>query len=104
VRADDDAMRVQHSAPQLRISPLVRFVRARNESDGDREVGRNDCLLLLRERDCRREEPGDLGGRVIEQCVVSSRHWHVGNIACSNGVHTLRDSCSISCFIRRTAM
>jgi hypothetical protein len=60
VRADDDTMCVQHSAPQLPISPLVRFVRARNESDGDGEVGRNGRLLLPRKRDCRREEPGDL--------------------------------------------
>jgi hypothetical protein len=65
VRADDDTMGVQHSAPQLPIPPLVRFVRARNESDGDREVGRNGCLLLPRERDCRRDEPGDLCGWVI---------------------------------------
>jgi hypothetical protein len=55
-------MRVQHAAPQLPILPLVRFVRARNESDGHGEVGRNDCLLLVRERDCRCEEPGDLRG------------------------------------------
>jgi hypothetical protein len=61
-RADDDTMRVQHSAPQLPIRPLVRFVRARNETDGDGEVGRNDCLLLPRERDRRGEEPGDLCG------------------------------------------
>jgi hypothetical protein len=60
VRADDDTMRAQHSAPQLPIPPLVRFVRTRNESDGDGEVGRNGCLLLPRERNCRREEPGDL--------------------------------------------
>ena len=65
MRADDDTMRVQHSAPQLPIPPLVWFVRARNESDGDGEVGRNGCLLLPRERDCRREEPGDLCGWVI---------------------------------------
>jgi hypothetical protein len=62
VRADDDTMRIQHPAPQLRICPLVRFVRARNESNGYGEVGRDDCLLLLRERDCRRKEPGDLCG------------------------------------------
>ena len=65
VRADDDTMRVQNSAPQRLIPPLVRFVRARNESDGDGEVGRNGNLLLPRERDCRREEPGDLCGWVI---------------------------------------
>jgi hypothetical protein len=65
VRADDDTMRVQHSAPQLPIPPLVRFVRARNESDGDGEVGCNGCLLLPRECDCRCEEPGGLGGWVI---------------------------------------
>ena len=60
MRADDDTMRVQHSTPQLPIPPLVRFVRARNKSDRDGEVGRNGPLLLPRERDCRREEPGDL--------------------------------------------
>jgi hypothetical protein len=65
LRADDDTMRVQHSAPQLPIPPLVRFVRARNESNGDGEVGRNGCLLLSCERDCRREKPGDLCGWVI---------------------------------------
>jgi hypothetical protein len=65
VRADDDTMRVQHPAPQFPIPPLVWFVRARNESNGDGEVGRNYCLLLPCERDCRREEPGDLCGRVI---------------------------------------
>ena len=64
-RGDDDAMRVQHSAPQVPISPLVRFVCTRNERDGDWEVGRNGRLLLPRERDCRREEPGDLCGWVI---------------------------------------
>ena len=58
--ADNDAMRVQHSAPQLPIPPLVRFVRARNESDGDGEMVHDGCLLLPRERDCRREEPGEL--------------------------------------------
>ena len=71
-RGDDDAMRVQHSAPQLPIHPLVRLVCARNESDGDGEVGRNGILLLPHERDCRREEPEDLGGWVIKRCVVSS--------------------------------
>jgi hypothetical protein len=62
VGADDDTMRVQHAAPQLPIPPLVRFVRARNETDGDGEVGCNGSLLLPRERDCRRKEPGDLCG------------------------------------------
>ena len=65
MRADDDRMRVQHSAPQLPVPPLVRFVRARNEGDGDGEVGRNGCLLLSRERDSRREKPGDLCGWMI---------------------------------------
>ncbi len=65
VSADDDTVRVQHPAPQLPIPPLVRFVRARNESDGNGEVGCDSCLLLPRERDCRREEPGDLCGWVI---------------------------------------
>ena len=60
VRADDDAVGFQHAAPQLPIFPLIRFVRPRNESNGDGEVGRDDCALLLRERDCRRKEPGDL--------------------------------------------
>jgi hypothetical protein len=68
---NDDTMRVQHSAPQLPIHPLVRFIRARNESDGDGEVGRNGILLLPRERDCRREEPEDLWW-VIKRCIVSS--------------------------------
>jgi hypothetical protein len=61
VSADNDAMRFQHATPQLPILPPVRFVRARNESDGDGEKVRNDCLLLPRKRDCRCEEPGDLG-------------------------------------------
>jgi hypothetical protein len=60
VCTDDDAMGFQYAAPQLPILPLVRFVRARNESDRDGEVGRDDCLLLARERDCRRKKPGDL--------------------------------------------
>jgi hypothetical protein len=64
-RGDDDTMRIQHSKPQLPIPPLIRFVRTRNESDGDREVGRNGCVLLPCERDCGREEPGDLGGWVV---------------------------------------
>jgi hypothetical protein len=64
--ADNDTMRLQHSAPQLPIPPLIWFVHARNVSDGDREVGHNDCLLLSRERDCRRQDPGDLGGRFCD--------------------------------------
>jgi hypothetical protein len=59
-RADDDAVRVKHAMPQLPVSPLVRFVCAGNEANGDGEVSRDDCLLLPRERDCRCEEPGDL--------------------------------------------
>ena len=62
VRTDDDTMRVQYAVPQLLIPPLVRFVRARNESDGDGEVGRNGRLLLSRERNRRRKEPRDLCG------------------------------------------
>ena len=104
MRADDDTVRVQHLAPKFTIPPLVRFIRARNESDGDGEVGRDGCLLLPRERDCWREEPGDLGGWVNQRWVDSPRHWHAGNIVYSNGAHTLRDSRSISCFIRRMAM
>ena len=65
MRADDDTVRIQHSAPQLPVSPLVRFVRARNESDGDGEVIRDDRLLLPRERDRRCEEPADLREWVI---------------------------------------
>jgi hypothetical protein len=102
MRADDDTMRVQHSAPQFSIPPLVWFVRARNESDGDGEVGRNGFLLLPCERDCRCEEPGDLCGWIsdaYELAVTLACGEHCGNEA-----HTLRDSRSISCFIRRTAM
>ena len=46
VRADNDAVRVQYATPQLPILPLVGFLRARDESDGDGEIGCDDCLLL----------------------------------------------------------
>ena len=45
-RADNDAVRVQYATPQLPILPLVWLVRARDESDGDGEMGCDDCLLL----------------------------------------------------------
>jgi len=92
-RADDDAVRVEHAMPQLPVSPLVRFVCAGNEADGDGEVSRDDCLLLPRERDCRCEEPGDL--RCARERQTRNR---------KRKRHTLGESRSVSRFIRRTAI
>lgn len=110
VRADDDAVGFQHAAPQLPILPLVWFVRARNESNGDGEVGRDDCPLLLRERDCRGEEPGDLCWVMMSNLAMHGKlatqasEEYCDEVGHSEEVLTLGDSRSISCFILRIAM
>lgn len=96
-RAHDDAVLDQHTKPELPVLPLVRLVLARNEPDRDGDTCLDDFLLLPRECDGRCEEPGDLSGRVGISDGSTARET-------TRAAHTLRDSRSISCFKRRTAM
>jgi hypothetical protein len=95
-RAHDDAVLNQHTKPELPILPLVRLVLARNEPDRDGDTRLDDFLLLPRERDGWRDEPGDLSGRVGIGNGSAARE--------TTRTQTLGDSRSISCFKRRTAM
>ena len=97
-RAHDDAVLNEHPDPQLPVFPLVRLVCAGNEPDSDGNVRCDDGLLLPRKCDGRCEEPGDLSR---EKWVG---HWYAGQAYSYARAHTLRDLCSVSCFIRRTAM
>ena len=95
-RAHYDAVLNQHTQPELPILPLVRLVLARNEPDRDGDTRLDDFLLLPRERDGRRDEPGDLSGRVGIGDGNAARE--------TTRTHTLDDLRSISCFRRRTAI
>lgn len=57
VCADDDAVAIQYSTPQLRVLPLVRLVRPGDERDREVRMTCNDGFLLLCECDSRGEEP-----------------------------------------------
>ena len=92
--ADDDSVRVQNAAPQFWVLPLIRLICARNKANGNGDVSGDDCLLLPCECDCWGDEPGDLSR-------VGDTNYSLGHTA---HTHTLRDSLSVSRFIRKTAM